>query len=410
MPTSSATSGWRSRDVLRITLLVVGVLLVLRLFWVAQEIFFLAFVGVLFGLTLAAAVDKTERFRIPRGVAAPILLLLVLGCIAGLASFAAPQVTSQLQEVKDQVPKVAGKVRGWIDSRVGGVTKLLSDSASKAATDSTSDSDSASKATDTTGKAADSTRAPAPDSTAVGAHRTGKSPAKTPEADEAGASKGVTQLSPPIGSVGRAFFKFFSSTLAAIGGTILIIFMTLFIAIDPKLYQRGLMHLLPHRHRERMEEVLSKVGMILRRWLVTQLIAMVVIGLVTGLAMWALGIRGAIALGVIAGLLEFIPFVGPIASAVPAIAMGLLDSPEKAIYVAIAFTVIQQSEGHVLIPLLMKDSLNLPPVLTILSQAVMATVFGFLGLLVAVPLLAMVMVAVKMLYVEDVVGDELGAG
>lgn len=408
MPTSSAPSGWHSRDVLRITLLVAGVLLVLRLFWVAQEIFFLAFVGVLFGLTLAAAVDKTERFRIPRGIAAPVLLLTVLGCIAGLATFAAPQVTSQLQEVKDQVPKVVGKVRGWVDSRVGGVTQLLSDSASKAATDSTSDTTR--KATDTTGEAADSARARASDSAPVAAHGTAKNPAKAVQPDADGGSSGIARLSPQIGSVGRAFFKFFSSTLAAIGGTILIIFMTLFIAIDPKLYQRGLMHLLPHRHRERMEAVLSKVGMTLRRWLVTQLIAMVVIGLVTGLAMWALGIRGAIALGVIAGLLEFIPFVGPIASAVPAIAMGLLDSPEKAIYVAIAFTVIQQSEGHVLIPLLMKDSLNLPPVLTILSQAVMATVFGFLGLLVAVPVLAMVMVAVKMLYVEDVVGDQLGAG
>jgi predicted PurR-regulated permease PerM len=84
-----------------------------------------------------------------------------------------------------------------------------------------------------------------------------------------------------------------------------------------------------------------------------------------------------------------------------------LDSPAKAVYVGLAFTVIQQAEGHLLIPLLMKGSLHLPPVLTLLTQALMATVFGLLGLLIAVPLLSAVMTAVKMLYVVDVVGDEV---
>jgi predicted PurR-regulated permease PerM len=94
-------------------------------------------------------------------------------------------------------------------------------------------------------------------------------------------------------------------------------------------------------------------------------------------------------------------------SAVPAIAMGFLDSPEKALYVAIAYLTIQQLEGHILIPLLMKGGMDLPPVLTILAQALMALLFGFLGLMVAVPMLAAVMVPVKMLYVERVVGDEI---
>ena len=145
----------------------------------------------------------------------------------------------------------------------------------------------------------------------------------------------------------------------------------------------------------------------LRRWLVTQLIAMVAIGAVTTGVLLLLGVRGAFALGVIAGLLEFIPFVGPIAASIPAIAMALLDSPTKALYVGLAFTAIQQTEGHLLIPLLMKNSLRLPPVLTLLTQALMATVFGLLGLLIAVPMLSAAMAAVKMLYVVDVVGDEI---
>lgn len=400
MTAPRSSSPWSSRDVLRVTVLVSGVLLTLLLLWIGREIFFLAFIGVLFGLTLSGAVDTLQRFRIPRGLAAPLLLLLVIGFLAGLTSFAAPQVTSQFRDVKDQIPKVAGKVRGWVDSRIGGVTQLLSDSASTAA-GATGDSTGRDTTARDSTSAQDSTRR---DSSARDSAQGDST--RTQVAGRAGAP--TQQLRPQIGSVGKAFFTFFSSTLAALGGMILIIFMTLFIAIEPQLYQDGLMHLVPHRNRARLREVLQRLATVLRRWLITQMIAMVVIGVVTGLAMWALGIRGAIALGVIAGILEFIPFVGPIASAVPAIAMGLLDSPEKAIWVAVAFTLIQQSEGHLLIPLLMKDSLDLPPVLTILSQALMATVFGFMGLLVAVPMLAAVMVAVRMLYVEDVVGDEMG--
>jgi predicted PurR-regulated permease PerM len=94
-------------------------------------------------------------------------------------------------------------------------------------------------------------------------------------------------------------------------------------------------------------------------------------------------------------------------SAVPAVAMALVDTPEKALWVVAAYTAIQQLEGAVLQPLLMKEGLELPPVLTILGQALFSLVFGFLGLLVAVPILATVMVPVRLLYVRDVVGDEV---
>jgi len=153
--------------------------------------------------------------------------------------------------------------------------------------------------------------------------------------------------------------------------------------------------------------VLSATATTLRRWLLMQMIAMLVIGVVTTVVLLLLGIKAAIALGIIAAILEFIPYVGPILSAVPAVAMGLLDGPEKAIYVVIAYTAIQQLEGVVLQPLLMKEGLELPPVMTILGQALLSLVFGFLGLLLAVPLMASLMVPVKLLYVRDVVGDEV---
>ena len=155
----------------------------------------------------------------------------------------------------------------------------------------------------------------------------------------------------------------------------------------------------------RAGEVLSAMADMLRRWLLTQLIAMVVIGSVATIALLLLGVKAAFAMGVLAGFFEFIPTAGPILSALPAIAMGFLDSPEKALWVAGAYVLMQFLENHLLIPLLMKGGVDLPPALTILAQALMALVFGFLGLMCAVPALAATVVGVKMLYVHDVVGD-----
>jgi Predicted permease len=111
----------------------------------------------------------------------------------------------------------------------------------------------------------------------------------------------------------------------------------------------------------------------------------------------ALKVRAAVPLGILAGLLEFVPNLGPVLSALPAIAMGFVDSPQKALAVAIAYVGIQFIENHLLIPILMKQGLNLPPALTIVMQSLMALVFGVLGLLVAVPLLAAIVIAVQIL-------------
>jgi predicted PurR-regulated permease PerM len=204
----------------------------------------------------------------------------------------------------------------------------------------------------------------------------------------------------------RYLFPFLHSTIEIVSGFLIIVFLSIYIAADPEMYRRGLMHLFPHKQRARAGEVLSSVATVLRKWLVTQLIAMVAIGTVMTVILAALGVKAALALGVLGGLLEFIPTIGPIMSALPAIAMGFVDSPEKALWVALAYWGVQFFENHLLIPLLMKGGMDLPPALTIMAQALMALLFGFLGLMCAVPMLAAVMVAVKMLYVEGVVGDK----
>jgi predicted PurR-regulated permease PerM len=208
------------------------------------------------------------------------------------------------------------------------------------------------------------------------------------------------RLSSQLGGVSRYLFPFLTHTLAAVGGFLLIVFLSIYFAADPELYRRGALALLPARRRAQGAVVMDRIAMVLRKWLVTQLIAMAVIGTVTTVALLILRVKAAFALGLLAGLFEFIPTVGPLLSAVPAVAMGFLDSPEKALLVAGAYMGIQFLENHILIPLLMKGGMDLPPALTVITQALLALVFGFLGLMVAVPLLAVVLVTVQVLYVQ----------
>jgi len=380
---SSERRAWPTRDVLRVLAIVAGFYIALQLLWIGRPVILVTFLGVLFGLALTAGVDWLERRRIPRGVGAVLILLAFLGILFGIGAATAPSITGQLRELKTQLPAAITKIKGWVRERQEGVSEVLEQVAPEAAT---------------------------PDSGAKG--REAQAAPADPEGEKGEAGKkepvslgqGITEQ---IGGVGRHVFGFFSSTLSVLGGMLLILFVAVFVAVDAKTYHRGLMHLFPHEARPRAGEVLTATAAMLRRWLLTQFISMLIVGAFTTVILLLLGIKAAVALGIIAGILEFIPIAGPILAAVPAVAMGFLDGPEKALYVVLAYVVIQQMESNLLYPLLMKKGLELPPVLTIVTQGVLAIVFGFIGLLVAVPMLAAVMVPIKMLYVRDVVGDDV---
>ncbi len=124
---------------------------------------------------------------------------------------------------------------------------------------------------------------------------------------------------------------------------------------------------------------------------------MIVIGIVSTVVLLILGVKAPYALGFLAGLLEFIPTIGPIMSAVPAIVMGFTDSPELALKVLIAYWAIQFVENNLLIPYLMRGEMDLPPAITLVAQALMTLLFGFIGLMVAVPLTAAVLVPLRMM-------------
>ena len=391
--------GWQSRDILRAGALLLGLWVFLKLVWFVHPLLLTAFLGILFGLAVEGGVDKLQRFRIPRGVAAGLIVVAFFALLIGLGAWMAPTLREQARELRTRLPQAIDKVEEWFNARRQGMFGLILGGTQVAQTPPQAGTQPA--AADTVTARTDTVvRAPQGAAPARPAQEQGSQPQQT-----AGALS--DRLSQQVGTVTRYLFPFLSSTLAVFVGILLIVFLAIYIGAEPDVYHGGLMHLFPHHARRRAGEVLSAMATVLRRWLVTQLIAMFVIGTITTIILLALDVKAAFALGALAGLLEFVPTIGPLLSAIPAVAMGFLDSPDKALAVAIAYGAIQFLENHLLIPLLMKGGVNIPPALTIVAQALMALLFGFLGLMVAVPLLAAILVPVKMLYVEGVVGDEV---
>lgn len=194
-----------------------------------------------------------------------------------------------------------------------------------------------------------------------------------------------------------------SSTVAALGGAAVALFIGIYLAAQPRLYQRGVMHLLPRKARPRAYEVMDEIGAVLRWWLVGRLVTMTAVGVAAGLGLWWLGVPLAFTLGVLTGVLEFIPYIGPfLAAAAPLLISFNLD-PQLAIYVLMLYIGIQTAENYLLTPLVEQRAVALPPALVIFGTLLLAALAGPLGVVLGSPLLATCVVAVKLLYVEDVV-------
>lgn len=187
----------------------------------------------------------------------------------------------------------------------------------------------------------------------------------------------------------------------------IILFAGLYFAAQPEPYQRGLVRLLPQARRQRTAEVLFASGYTLRWWLLGQLLSMTVVGLLMGIGLAIIGVPMAFALGVLAGLFEFVPTIGPIFGLLPALLLSLAESPQSALWVLGLYAFVQTVESYLLTPLVQERVLELPPMVTIATQVLFAWTLGPVGLLIAVPFVAVAMVVVEMLYVKDFLGDSI---
>lgn len=222
-------------------------------------------------------------------------------------------------------------------------------------------------------------------------------------------AKGVTNSLKPTrimnsGALGGVF-GVASNAVGLVGGILLTCFFGLYMAAEPAIYTHGVLAVVPIRHRERVREILSAVADVLWSWMLGRLFSMTVVGVGTTIGLWALGMPLPLALGTLAGVLTFVPYLGALASAVPSLIIALSADPRQALYVAILYLAVHVLEGYILVPLVQRRAARLPPATILGGQLILGALTGIVGITFATPLVAALVPAIRMAYVEDVLVD-----
>ncbi|MCF3973111.1 AI-2E family transporter [Paracoccus salsus] len=210
-----------------------------------------------------------------------------------------------------------------------------------------------------------------------------------------------------------SIFGYVTGTITTVFGglanLVLMVTMAIFLGMDAPTYRGGFLRLVPFGYRERAGGIFDECASALARWMGGQALDMLAVALLTGLGLWLLGIPLALVLGLIAGLTNIIPVIGPFLSGIPAVMFALTQGMDTAIYVALLFLVIQQLEGNILMPMIQNYAAHLPPVLTVMAIVAFGSMLGLFGVILATPLLLVSIILVQRIYVEDVLGDTMPA-
>jgi predicted PurR-regulated permease PerM len=199
--------------------------------------------------------------------------------------------------------------------------------------------------------------------------------------------------------------KFAGLTIHGLGGLMFAVVMGIFLSFQPDLYRNGFLNLFPAKKRKRLVEVLDELGFTLWWWLMGQLVTMASVGIFIGIGLACLGVPLAGTLGLIAAILSFIPSLGPLISVIPAFMLGLTISPTMGLWVCLLYLGVQLLEANVITPVVQKKAIELPPAFVLGSELLMGLLLGGAGLAFATPLVAVVLVLVNMLYIQDVLGE-----
>lgn len=203
--------------------------------------------------------------------------------------------------------------------------------------------------------------------------------------------------------------KFFSAVFGifgVLGDIYIILFLGFLITASPMPYQKGIVHLVPKAQRKRTQEVLQTLGVTLRSWLAGKLLSMLIVAVFTWLGLWLIGIPLALLLGITAGILAFVPNFGPLIALLLGALVAVPYGSDKVLLTAVVYITAQIVESNFLTPLIQRHQISLPMAMVLFAQLVLGVFAGVLGLILATPIFALVMVLIKMLYVEDVLGDD----
>jgi len=324
----------------------VAVVVVLVLLWYAIDVVLLAFIGILLAILLRAPADWLgARFGLREGLSLAIVGVVVAAVLGAALVLFGQGIAAQALGLIDRIPEIIATFKERLsESEAGARAVALAESSGMLA-------------------------------------------------------GGEAQfLGRGLGLIG--------STFGAIANLLIVVFFAVFMAAQPRPYVEGFLYLFARNKRDRVREVMHEIGHVLRRWLVGQSVLAVCVALLSGIGLALLGAPFPFALALLAGLMEFIPYIGPFVAAIPAILVGFSEGPQLALYVALLFLAIQMIESYVLAPLVQHRAVHLPPAVVLFAQVLMGVIVGALGVAVATPLAAAVMVALSMLYVEDALGEK----
>jgi predicted PurR-regulated permease PerM len=226
--------------------------------------------------------------------------------------------------------------------------------------------------------------------------------------DLQGSEIGKLMLSHVAGSgfsIAGVLGNVFAVSAKFVAGAVVSVVVGFYFVAQPEEYRSGLSKLLPRSWRANAKETMDDLAVALRLWLLGQFIEMIVIGVLSTIAVWLIGLPSPLALGVIAGVAEFIPYVGPIIASIPALLIATTVGWDAALWTLIAYIIIHQSEANLVLPLIQRHMVYIPPAVMLLSVVTISFVFGTTAVIFAAPITVIVFVLVGKLYVRDSLGE-----
>lgn len=327
---------WRSADVARIFIMGMFFLFVWRFFWMVHSALFIVMLAILIAIVIHAPARRLVRLGLPFRIALPLMVIVFVGSLVALMVAMVPEMMAQVRLLATQLPETLDQVQVWFRQQTG----------------------------------------------------------QGPE------SQLSRSLSAQVSGFISRFVPLAFNLISTVLGSFAIIVLATFFAAQPDVYRNLLMRFVPVESRDRWERMYDEAGSNLRRWTLGKAITMLGIGVVTYIGLTLFGIPGALALAAFAALMEFIPNFGPTIAAAPAMVAAFAISPRTALYVAAFYFLLQQVQNAITVPLVERRAVNIPPAMLLVWQLMLAVGFGILALFVATPLLAVLAVAVRILYLE----------
>lgn len=315
------------------------------LFLKVAHILLILFMGILVAVILDTLMNFVIRlFKISRGLAFAIVLIILLALTSAVVILIGPGIIDQLVLLSERIPQAYGTIKAFIlKSKLG--IQILKD-----------------------------INRPA-------------------------------EALPPLSVILGGISGIFSITLGTLISIFVVVFVGIYLALQPDYYITKVLKIIPIKSRETAEEVIRMAGRALRWWLFGRFISMLIVGIFMAIGLAIAGVPFAITLGLIAAMLCFIPYIGPILSSVPPVLVAMTVSTHKIFYALIVYLIVQVSESYIITPIVQKRAVFIPPAFLFTAQVMMGVIAGAVGLVLATPMAVVMIVAVQKLYIHDILGD-----